>query len=209
LYRHDRSGHSYRQVQRVVDSLSQAQKRELFDLSLQARGRRDELLREHQSGYHLVFDILIDFGSFRDLHRHRRCVQVQQPLSWKHGFLAPEQVFAWGMGSQAALGALEAGLGDLYVESLAKAERAASELHAVAPVASDYLLPLAYRTRCLFKMDWAQAAYMIELRSQPQGHFSYRRVAWGMYQALREHSEALAAPIRAIDPDEPIDLLKR
>jgi len=70
-------------------------------------------------------------------------------------------------------------------------------------------LPMAYRTRCLFKMDWAQAAYMIEQRTQPQGHFSYRRIAWGMYQALRARWPHIAEPIRAVDPDAPLDLLRR
>jgi thymidylate synthase ThyX len=78
-----------------------------------------------------------------------------------------------------------------------------------APRAADYLLPLAYRTRCLFKMDWAEAAYIIEQRTQPQGHFSYRRVAWGMYTALRERYPKLAEPIRAVDPDASLDLLRR
>jgi thymidylate synthase ThyX len=78
-----------------------------------------------------------------------------------------------------------------------------------APLAADYLLPLAYRTRCLFKMDWAEAAYIIEQRTQPQGHFSYRRVAWAMYTALRERFPKLAEPIRAVDPDGPLDLLRR
>ena len=58
-------------------------------------------------------------------------------------------------------------------------------------------------------MDWAQAAYMIEQRTAPAGHFSYRRVAWEMYQALRARDPALAAPIRATDPSGPLDLLQR
>ena len=77
------------------------------------------------------------------------------------------------------------------------------------PTVTDYLLPMAFRTRCLFKMDWAQAAYMIEQRTQPQGHFSYRRTAWGMYQAVASRWPHLAQVIRAVDPDGPLDLLRR
>ncbi len=209
VYRHDSEGHSYRQIQNVVDDLSQAQVNEVFDLSLASRGGHDELLREHRGGYALAFDVLVDLGSFRDLHRHRRCVQVQQPLGWGHAFDRPEDVFAAGLGTAAALAALEAGLGDIYVDALQKAEHAAAAVGAVAPLAADYLLPLAYRTRCLFKMDWAEAAYIIEQRTQPQGHFSYRRVAWGMYTALRDRYPKLAEPIRAVDPNAPFDLLRR
>jgi thymidylate synthase ThyX len=209
LYRYDRAGHSYRQIQTLVESLTQSNVEEVFELSIAGRGAHDEPLREHRGGYALAFDVLVDLGSFRDLHRHRRCVQIQQPLTFDHAFDVPEDVFTVGLGAQAALGALEAGLGDLYVESLSKAEQAALAVRATAPFAADYLMPLAYRTRCLFKMDWVEAAYIIEQRTQPQGHFSYRRVAWGLYEALRARYPRLAAPIRATDPNGPLDLLRR
>jgi len=209
LFRYDASGHSFRQVQQLVTDLDQARVEEVFDLSNQGRGRHDELLREHRGGYALAFDGLVDQGSVRDLHRHRRCVQVVQPLTWTHAFERPEDVFSRGLGPTAALAALEAGLGEAYVDPLLKAEQAAETVRQAAPRAADYLLPLAYRTRCLFKMDWAEAVYIIEQRTQPQGHFSYRRVAWGMYEALRGRYPKLATPIRAVDPNGPLDLLRR
>jgi thymidylate synthase ThyX len=209
LYRYDRAGHSLRQVHSVVDDLSEARVDEIFQLSIQGRGSHDELLREHRGGYALTFDVLVDLGSFRDLHRHRRCIQVQQAPTWAHAFEAPDDVFTVGLGEQAGLNALEAGLGDSYVQGLEKAAQAASVVAETAPRAADYLLPLGYRTRCLFKMDWAEAAYIIEQRTQPQGHFSYRRTAWGMYEALRARHPRLAEPIRATDPNGPLDLLRR
>jgi thymidylate synthase ThyX len=209
LYRYDAAGHNFQQVRTLVGDLDQARVDEVFELSLAGRGRHDELLREHRGGYALAFDVLVDQGSFRDLHRHRRCVQVTQPLTWSHAFERPEEVFGRGLGPTAALAALEAGLGEAYVDPLLKAEQAAETIRQTAPRAADYLLPLAYRTRCLFKMDWAEAAYIIEQRTQPQGHFSYRRVAWGMYEALRERYPKLAELIRAVDPNGPLDLLRR
>jgi hypothetical protein len=196
-------------VQQVVSGLTQQQVEEVFDLSQAGRGAHDETLREHRAGYSLIFDVLVDLGSFRDLHRHRRCIQVQQPLTWAHGFDLPDDLFSLALGPVAAHGALEAGLGDTYVEALLKAEQAARVVRAASDPAATYLLPLAYRTRCLFKMDWAEAAYLIEQRTQPQGHFSYRRVAWNMYQALAARWPRLAEPIRAIDPSGPPDLLRR
>jgi thymidylate synthase ThyX len=209
LYRHDAAGHSFRQIQTLVADLSQDRVDEVFELSLAGRGKFDDLPREHRAGYALTFDVLVDLGSFRDLHRHRRCVQVRQPLTWSHAFDRPEDVFTSGLGPRAALAALEAGLGELYADTLLKAEHAAAKVRGASERASDYLLPLAYRTRCLFKLDWAEAAYIVEQRTQPQGHFSYRRVAWGMYTALRERHPQLAEPIRAVDPDGPLDLLRR
>jgi thymidylate synthase ThyX len=199
LYRHDRGGHSFRQCLQAVAELGQSDKDALFGRSLAARGSHDDLLREHQAGYALSFDVLVDLGSFRDLHRHRRCIQVPQPLTWDHGFLPPAEVVP-ALGSE---------LAQVYGSALSRAEAAAQQVGQVSPVAADYLLPMAYRTRCLFKMDWAEAAYLIEQRTAPAGHFSYRRVAWAMYQALRARYPALADPIRATDPDASLDLLTR
>ena len=72
-----------------------------------------------------------------------------------------------------------------------------------------YVLPLGTRTRALFKMDFAEALYIAELRSAPAGHFSYRRVAWEMYQAVARKHPALAPYFRVADVNEPVDLLQR
>lgn len=209
LYKHAPGGHSYRQVAQVVAGLSAAQKREVFELSMRDRGPHDAFRREHQSGYGFIFDVLMDIGSFRDLHRHRRTVQVQQSYTWDHGPDRPEDVFVAGLGESAALLALEAGLGDTYADNLDKAEQAGRQLQECPDDVSDYLIPLGYRTRSLFKMDWAQLAYLVELRTGAGGHFSYRRVAWSMYKALREREPTLAASLRPTDPFSSTNLLDR
>jgi thymidylate synthase ThyX len=58
-------------------------------------------------------------------------------------------------------------------------------------------------------MDFAEALYISELRSAPQGHFSYRKVAWEMYRAVQERHPVLAQHFRVTDVNEPVDLLKR
>jgi thymidylate synthase ThyX len=72
-----------------------------------------------------------------------------------------------------------------------------------------YLLPLGTRVRAMFKMDFAEALYIAELRSGPAGHFSYRRVAWEMYLAVAKRHPSLAHFFRIEDVNQPIDLLKR
>jgi thymidylate synthase ThyX len=72
-----------------------------------------------------------------------------------------------------------------------------------------YLLPLGTRVRAMFKMDFAEALYIAELRSGPAGHFSYRRVAWEMYLVVAKRHPALAPYFRIEDVNAPIDLLKR
>ena len=72
-----------------------------------------------------------------------------------------------------------------------------------------YLIPLAYRKRTIFKMDFAEAVYISELRTGPAGHWSYRKVAYEMYEAVAKRYPALAKYFRVTDIHEPVDLLQR
>ena len=192
--------YSYRQICRHVAALSEARVAEIVALGTRHRGKHDELLREFASGKALKFDILMDIGGFRDMHRHRRCVQVLQGYTTAHGYDIPE-------------GLAEAGLQHQYESAMLDAHAAWAKLaQSVAPeyaASADYLLPLGTRTRALFKMDFAEAVYISEIRSQPQGHFSYRRIAWEMYEAVRRQHPTLAQYFRVADVNEPVDLLKR
>jgi thymidylate synthase ThyX len=191
------SHYSYRQLARQVGSLAEARRNEIIALGARRRGRHDELLREFSAGQGLRFDILMDIGGFRDMHRHRRCVQILQPFTNAHGYEVPE-------------GLAEAGLLHQYDSAMTQAHEAFFKV-SQAGVAENagYVLPLGTRTRALFKMDFAEALYIAELRSTPAGHFSYRRVAWEMYQAVTRRHPALAPYFRVADIDEPIDLLQR
>jgi thymidylate synthase ThyX len=107
----------------------------------------------------------------------------------------------------------EAGILSDYQSAIDAAHKASAQVAASgAPEASQsalYLLPLATRIRSLFKMDFAEAQYISELRSGPAGHFSYRQVAWEMYKALERQHPTLASHIRVTDFTKPIDLLQR
>ena len=59
----------------------EARRNEIIALGARHRGRHDELLREFSAGQGLRFDILMDIGGFRDMHRHRRCIQILQPFT--------------------------------------------------------------------------------------------------------------------------------
>jgi thymidylate synthase ThyX len=78
-----------------------------------------------------------------------------------------------------------------------------------AAQSAQYCLPLGTRVRALFKMDFAEAHYIAELRSGVAGHFSYRRVAWEMFKAIERQHPALASLFRVEDVHVPVDLLQR
>ena len=147
----------------------------------------------------------MDIGGFRDMHRHRRCVQLLQPYTDVHGY---EEPICPGQPTLA-----EAGLEGLYTDAMNAAFAAYRELRdsglAEAEQSAQYCLPLGTRCRSMFKMDFAEALYISELRSGVAGHFSYRRVAWEMFKAVEAKHPSLAKLFRIEDVNEPVDLLRR
>lgn len=190
----------YRQVRDQVAALDSARRDELLLLGTKHRGQHDELLRAYASGYSFRFDILMDIGGFRDMHRHRRCVQTVQSFTHLHGYDVPELL-------------ADTPLQQVYEQSVKDAHIVFETLsHADIPEAAEtaqYVLPLGTRCRSLFKMDFAEALYIAELRSAPQGHISYRRVAWEMAEAIRKHHPVLAQNFRVTNVNLPIDPLQR
>jgi hypothetical protein len=203
------SHHPYRQIRDLAASFPEARIAEIVDLGLRHRGRHDEALRAFHAGAALRFDIFMDIGGFRDLHRHRRSTQIIQPFTALHGYETPT---CGDLGPEVNILA-EAGILPDFQAAIEQAHRASAQIaSSQAPEAAQsalYLLPLATRIRSLFKMDFAEAQYIIELRSGPAGHFSYRRVAWEMFLALQRQHPALAKHIRVTDFTKPIDLLRR
>jgi thymidylate synthase ThyX len=197
--------YSYRQLRGAVAALPEARRNELLKLGSAHRGTHDELLRAFHSGHGFRFDILMDIGAFRDMHRHRRCVQLIQEFTDVHGY---EEPVCPGQPSLA-----EAGLDAAYEAAMKAAYAAYHALRASgepeAAQSAQYLLPLGTRCRAMFKMDFAEALYISELRSGIAGHFSYRMVAWKMYQAIATRHPALAGLFRIEDVNVPVDLLKR
>ena len=198
LYEH--CHYSYRQVREAVQAAGDTRRGEIIELGLRHRGKHDEMLRPFSAGQQFRFDILMDTGGFRDMHRHRKCVQIMQDFTTAHGFDTPPEVEAAGVRADydSAIERVETAVGALAARAGQEAEQN-----------GQYAIPLAFRKRTLFKMDFAEAVYISELRTTPAGHASYRNVAYAMYEAVAKQYPALAKYFRVTDVREPVDLLKR
>ena len=198
LYEH--CHHSYRQIRQAVQVAGERQRREIIDLGLRHRGQHDEMLRAFRAGQQFRFDILMDVGGFRDMHRHRRCVQVMQASTTQHGY-------------EMLMDFEDAGVRGRFDAAMRRAqacvEKLASRGIPEAEENSQYAIPLAFRKRALFKMDFAEVVYISELRTTPAGHISYRNVAYAMYEAVARKYPALAKYFRVHDVNAPVDLLQR
>jgi thymidylate synthase ThyX len=197
--------YSYRQLRGAVAALSEVRRNEILKIGTANRGRHDELLRAFHSGHGFRFDILMDIGGFRDMHRHRRCVQLIQEFTDLHGYDEPVCPGQPTLAEARLESAYKAAMESAYTAYRTLRDSDAPE----AKQSAQYLLPLGTRCRAMFKMDFAEALYISELRSGVAGHFSYRLVAWEMYRAVVARHPALKGMFRIEDVHVPVDLLKR
>jgi hypothetical protein len=133
------------------------------------------------------FEIVSDYGAFRDLQRHRMLTAQWQELTPLLGADVPEEV---GL----------AGCGAAYSEALELSAEAWRELRdAGAGPAAQYALCLAYRLRYVLDMNAREAMQLIELRSGNQGHPSYRAVAQEMHRLIAAAHPTVAAAMTHVD----------
>lgn len=173
----------FRALYEMARDWSPARRNEVIDLALRSRTRRDELLREFRGGLY-AYDLAMDIGGWRDLHRHRRCHQYRQSFSSDLGYATPPAI-------------QDCGLNRFYDEVMRQCYAVCDRLSSPG---SHYLFPFATRSRFLFKMDFAEAEYICRLRSGVKGHFSYRQVAWKMKEKMEEIEPALGRLIEATPP---------
>ena len=162
---------------------SRAHQMEVVDLSLKSRGRRDDLLRGFRGGEY-CFDMAIDVGAYRDMHRHRRCHQYRQDYSGSLGFDVPDAL-------------APSGAETVYREAM---DGALTTMRKLPAPGAHYLLPFGARSRFLFKMDFAEVEYISRVRSGVKGHFSYRDIAWQMKKRVEEVEPELGRLIDATPP---------
>ncbi|OQW30326.1 MAG: hypothetical protein A4E19_10490 [Nitrospira sp. SG-bin1] len=178
----------YRKILEVVTGWPEKDKHATIEVATRQRGPYDELIKEFRSGYSFMFDVLMDIGAWRDMHRHRRCQQVQQNFTTVHGYDVPPPL-------------IDAGLDQEYRQAMDAVRQDIELLKKKDQEASLYAIPFGFKVRCLFKMDYAEAEYIAKLRSGVKGHWSYRTVAWQMKQQLAKTFPFLGDGIQATPPD--------
>ena len=138
----------------------------------------DRKNRRHRPGRALErtdyrFELVTDYGAFRDLQRHRILTIEWQPLTTHLGYDVPDLV-------------AEAGEAPAFAEAMERSAALHEALAARFPVQAPYAVALAYRLRYVMQMNAREAMHLIELRSSTQGHPSYRRVAQEMHRLIGE-----------------------
>jgi thymidylate synthase ThyX len=133
------------------------------------------------------FDVLGDYGAFRDLQRHRLLTLEWQRLTPRHGATMPEAI-------------ADAGAGDDWRRVLAESAGLHDAIEAAGlPEVASYAVSMAYRVRFYMDMNAREAMHVIELRTTPQGHPSYRRICQAMHRLIAERHPTIAAAMTFAD----------
>ena len=164
---------SHDEARKRVDAMSSDERATLMSTYV---GKRQN--RRHRPGRAFErtdyrFELATDYGAFRDLQRHRLLTIEWQPLTAELGYDVPEVI-------------VEAGLAERFEESLRRSADLYYDLRREFPEQAQYAVALAFRIRYVMQMNAREAMHLIELRSSPQGHPNYRRVAQEMARLVRD-----------------------
>jgi len=153
----------------VVRAMSQDERAAVLAASVGARTNRRHKPGRAWERTQYRFDVLCDYGAFRDLQRHRPLTIEWQRLTPSFGYDVPADV-------------AEAGLGDEWVRVMDRSKETHDQIAAGGLLdAAQYAVSMAYRIRFVMQMTAREAMHLAELRSQPQGHPTYRRVAQAIH----------------------------
>jgi thymidylate synthase ThyX len=178
------------QLRGRVQAMSDTQRIEVVRAYLGARTNR-----RHKPGRALErtsyrFDVLSDYGAFRDLQRHRMLTIEWQDLTTRHGYEMPADLDDLGVGAE-------------FREAMDRSAELWTAIEGELPSEAQYAVCMAYRIRYVLQLNAREAMHLIELRSSPQGHPSYRAVAHEMHRQIGEVAghKVLAEAMRFVDFD--------
>lgn len=159
----------------------------MAELAALRRHRRDKPPRALEV-VDYTFDLLGNFGIYRDLHRHRILSQERQLFTTAHGFDVPSELS-------------EIGGRALWCQRMEEAAALEERLRRDFPFEAQYVVPFAFRVRWTVRMNLREAVHFCELRSMPQGHPDYRVLVQEMWRQIEAVHPSLAVWGRFVNRD--------
>ena len=136
-----------------------------------------------------TFDLINNFGMFRDFHRHRALTLERQLLTTEHGFSMPKEITLLGMDKD-------------YNDCMYKSKEVFEMIRKKYPLQAQYVVNFAYNYPYFMHLNLREACHLIELRTIPQGHSDYRKVAQLMYREIKKVHPNLSKILKYVDTKE-------
>jgi thymidylate synthase ThyX len=187
LYSH--SGLPLQQIRESVSAMPDTEKIKLIEQNIDLRDHRRHKPERGLEMVFYTFDILGDYGMYRDLQRHRMLTQERQPLTTRYGYDTPDEIE-------------DAGLGVEYHETMSRSADAFETIAKDFPHEAQYVVPMSYNIRWYVNINLRALIWLTEIRSTPQGHTGYRRIAQEMFRRVEEVQPLLAKYMKFVDLNE-------
>lgn len=144
---------------------------EIINLAFKDKDKFTNTLREIEHNWSITFETLMDYGWYRDIHRHRMWTLTRQNLTTHHTYEVPNLVKeSWCL--------------DIFEKAMKKADEAYKIIYKDFPYQAQFIVPFAYKYRTMYSWNPREIQYFIELRSMPQGHESYREIAQDLHTEM-------------------------
>jgi len=165
---------SYQNIMQQVKKISKEKKIKIINEFIKIRtNKRHKPSRAFENVYY-TFDLCNNFGMFRDFHRHRALTLQRQLLTTDHGFVLPNEIKTLGLEKD-------------FKECMKNTKDTFGKIRKKYPEQSQYVVNFAYNYPYFMKLNLREACHLIELRTIPQGHIDYRRVAQQMYKQINKY----------------------
>lgn len=179
--------HPLSQLRGIIRKLPDPVKEKIIKMYVgERKTRRDRPGRAFEFGYPLTFDLVLNFGSYRDIHRHRMCTQMRQRLTPYLGFPMPKEIVEAGYEKEALA---------CRDKSMALYETLKKDF----PEEAQYVVLFGFNVRWSMGMNDREAMHLLELRTVAQGHPDYRLLCQQMHQKIRERSPWRADLMKFVD----------
>ncbi|MDE1829816.1 MAG: FAD-dependent thymidylate synthase [Thaumarchaeota archaeon] len=179
-------GLSYGEILSQVKKMkSAARKKIIRTLSDLRMNRRQRPSRGFEMTEY-TFDLLTNFGMFRDFHRHRVLTLERQLLTTNHGFSTPDEILSLGIRKD-------------FEDCMYKSKEVFDLLKKEMSEQAQYVVNFAYKYHYFMKLNLREATHLIELRTVPQGHSDYRKVAQEMFRSIKKVQPNLSTIVKFVD----------
>ena len=180
---------SYQNILQQVKKISKEKKIKIINEFVKLRtNRRHRPSRAFENIYY-TFDLCNNFGMFRDLHRHRALTLERQLLTTDHGYNIPNEIKILGFEKD-------------FKDSMNKTKETFEKIRRKYPEQGQYVVNFAYNYPYFMKFNLREACHLIELRTVPQGHADYRKVAQQMFKQINKVHPNLSKIIKFVDLKE-------
>ena len=179
-------GASYREILKQVKKIKTSERKKIIKTFASLRSNRRQRPPRAFEMTEYTFDFLTNFGMFRDFHRHRVLTLERQLLAANHGYFMPNEIEQLGMKKD-------------FDDCMYKSKEVWDSMKSNMPEQAQYVVNFAYNYPYFMKLNLREATHLVELRTVPQGHQDYRKVAQEMFKAIKKAHPNLSSIIKFAD----------